>query len=99
MKLKEDQCVCFPCREFEKDDLFVFNNWKKPEKLSKHGKSKKRITSMTKWALSKAKHMMNTSVLKQFDSAHKQYVLSNQRYLPPSNNGVPDVHCSVKCCH
>ncbi len=48
---KEDQCVCFPCREFEKDDSFVFNNWKKPEKLSKHGKSKKHITSMTKWAL------------------------------------------------
>ncbi len=78
---KEDQCVCFPCREFEKDDSFVFNNWKKPEKLSKHGKSKKHITSMTKWALSKANHMMNTSVLKQLDSAHKQYVLTNRRYL------------------
>ena len=78
---KKDQCVCCPCREFEKDDLFVFNNWRKPEKLSKHGKSKKHIMSMIKWALSKVNHMMNTSVLKQLDSAHKQYVLSNQRYL------------------
>lgn len=78
---KEDQCVCFPCREFEKDDSFVFTNWKKPEKLSKHGKSQKHITSMTKWALSKANHRMNTSVLKQMDSAHKQYVHSNRHYL------------------
>ena len=59
----------------------MFNNWRKPEKLSKHGKSQKHITSMTKWALAKANHKMNTSVLKQIDSAHKQYVFSNRQYL------------------
>ena len=74
-EVQEDQCVCFSCREFENDDSFVFNNWKKPEKLSKHGKSRKHITSMTKWA------KKNTSVLKQLDSAHKQLVLSNRKYL------------------
>jgi hypothetical protein len=36
---------------------------------------------MTKWALAKANHKMNTSVLKQIDSAHKQYVFSNRQYL------------------
>ncbi|XP_028412600.1 zinc finger MYM-type protein 1-like [Dendronephthya gigantea] len=36
---------------------------------------------MTKWALAKANHMMNTSVLKQMDNAHKQYVFSNRQYL------------------
>ena len=47
-EMDKDQCVCFPCREFEKDDSFAYNNWRKPEKLSKHGKSEKHITSMTK---------------------------------------------------
>ena len=36
---------------------------------------------MTKWTLSKANDKMNTSVLKQLDSAHKQFVLSNRQYL------------------
>ena len=36
---------------------------------------------MTKWALSKANEKKNTSVLKQLDSAHKQLVLSNGKYL------------------
>ena len=80
-EVEEDQCVCFSCREFENDDSFVFNNWKKLEKLSKHAKSRKHITSMTKWALSKANDKKNTSVVKQLDSAHKQLVLSKQKYL------------------
>ena len=36
---------------------------------------------MTKWALSKVNDKKNTSVLKQLDSAHKQLVLSNRKYL------------------
>ena len=79
--MDKDQCVCFPCREFEKDYSFVYNNWRKPEKLSKHGKSEKHITSMTKWALFTANQKRNTSVLKQLNSAHKQQVISNRQYL------------------
>ena len=80
-EMDKDQCVCFPCREFEKDDSFVYNNWRNPEKLSKHGISEKHITSVTKLALFTANQKWNTSVLKKLNSAHKQQVISNRQYL------------------
>lgn len=77
----KDRCVCFSCRKFENDPSFVFDNWKKPEKLQKHTNSEKHITSMTKWALFKASQLRNTSVLHQLSNAHKEHVESNRKYL------------------
>ncbi|QQP40686.1 Uncharacterized protein FKW44_014820 [Caligus rogercresseyi] len=31
--------VCFPCQKFLSDSTFTYSNWKKPERLVKHGKS------------------------------------------------------------
>ena len=77
----DDQCVCFPCRKFGNDNSFVYSNWKKSEKLRKHGNSEKHITAMTKWALFKANKSRNTSVLEQLSRAHKENVDCNRRYL------------------
>lgn len=77
----KDRCVCFSCRKFENDPSFVFDNWKKPEKLQKHANSEKHITSMIKWALFKASQLRNTSVLHQLSNAHKEHVESNRKYL------------------
>ena len=74
-EMDKDQCVCFPCREFEKDDSFAYNNWRKPEKLSKHCYHK------TKLALFTANQKRNTHMRKQLNSAHKQQVISNRQYL------------------
>jgi hypothetical protein len=80
-EIENDQCVCFSCREFENDDSFVFYNWKKPDKLSKHGRSEKHITCMTKRALFIVNQKRDTSVLEQIHSAHKQQVISNRQNL------------------
>ena len=78
-EIEDDQCVYFSCREFENDYPFVFNNWWKPEKLSKHGISQKHVTSMTKWALYIAIQKQSSSVLNQINSAHKQEVISTRQ--------------------
>lgn len=81
-EIEKDPCACFSCREFENDYTFVFNNWRKPEKLSKHESSEKHVTSMTKWALYIANpSKRSSSVLDQINSAHKQQVISTWQYL------------------
>ena len=42
-EVANDACVCFACVKFGKDTSFVFRNWKKSEKLAKHGKSENRV--------------------------------------------------------
>ncbi|PFX33086.1 hypothetical protein AWC38_SpisGene2011 [Stylophora pistillata] len=37
--VEKDVCVCFAYTEFGKDASFVFKNWKKPSKLTKHSQS------------------------------------------------------------
>ncbi len=77
----KDERTCFACTNFSKETSFVFNNWKKPNKLSKHNASAKHLTSMTKWLLYKAAKSSSTSVLKQLDSYHSEKVKSNHQYL------------------
>ena len=80
-EVDKDQCVCFACAEFGKDTSFVYRNWKKSSKLTKHGKSENHIRSMTRWAQFKTMQKKNTSVLQQLDSAHQEQVASNRQYL------------------
>ncbi|XP_068692664.1 zinc finger MYM-type protein 1-like [Montipora foliosa] len=37
--VEKDVCACFACIEFGEDASFVFKNWKKPSKLTKHSQS------------------------------------------------------------
>ena len=74
-------CVCFACIEFGKDALFVFKNWKKPSKLTKHSQSENHVSCMTKWLQFKAMERKDSSVLQQLSSAHKEQVKINRKYL------------------
>ena len=80
-EVANDACVCFACVEFGKDTSFVFMNWKKSEKLTKHGKSENHVRSMTRWLQFKAMQRNQTSVLQQLNSAHQDQVASNRQYL------------------
>ena len=73
-EVANDACVCFACVEFGKDTSFVFRNWKKSEKLAKHGKSENHVRSMTRWLQFKAMQRNQTSVLQQLNSAHQDQV-------------------------
>ena len=64
--------------------LFVFKNWKKPSKLTKHSQSENHVSCMTKWLQFKAmerKDIEDSSVLQQLSSAHKEQVKINRKYL------------------
>ena len=80
-EVANDACVCFACVEFGKDTSFVFRNWKKSEKLAKHGKSENHVRSMTRWLQFKAMQRNQTCVLQQLNSAHQDQVASNRQYL------------------
>ena len=73
--------MCFACAKFEKDTSFVYTNWKKPTKLTKHGKSENHVRAMTRWAQFKAMQKKKTSILRQLNSAHQEHVASNRQYL------------------
>lgn len=79
--VEKDVCVCFACIEFGKDASFVFKNWKKPSKLTKHSQSENHVSYMTKWLQFKAVERKNSSVLQQLSSAHKEQVKINRKYL------------------
>ena len=81
-EVANDACVCFACVKFGKDTSFVFRNWKKSEKLAKHGKSENHVRFVTRWLQFKAMQRNQTSVLQQLNSAHLQdKVASNRQYL------------------
>ena len=69
------------CIEFGKDASFVFKNWKKPSKLTKHSQSENHVSCMTKRLQFKAMERKNSSVLQQLSSAHKEQVKINRKYL------------------
>ena len=79
--VEKDVCVCFACIEFGKDASFVFKNWKKPSKLTKHSQSENHVSYMTKRLQFKAMERKNSSVLQQLSSAHKEQVKINRKYL------------------
>ena len=76
--VEKDVCVCFACIEFGKDASFVFKNWKKPSKLTKHSQSENHVSCMTKWLQFKAMERKNSSVLQQLSNAHKEQVKFNK---------------------
>ncbi|QQP57420.1 Uncharacterized protein FKW44_002402 [Caligus rogercresseyi] len=73
--------VCFPCQKFLSDSTFTYSNWKKPERLVKHGKSGNHRLAMSKWIISKVNKKHQTSVLVQLDTTHKDMVQKNRNYL------------------
>lgn len=79
--VEKDVCVCFACIEFGKDASFVFKNWKKPSKLTKHSQSENHVSYMTKCLQFKAMERKNSSVLQPLSSAHKEQVKINRKYL------------------
>ena len=74
-------CVCFACIEFVKDASFVFKNWKKLSKLTKHSQSENHVSCITKWLQFRAMERKNSSVLQQLRNAHKEQVKFNRKYL------------------
>ena len=58
----------------------MFDNWKKPEHLTKHHKSENHHTAMAKWSDSRA-NKRNTPVLSELQESHKQDVKENCDYL------------------
>ena len=59
---------------------FSFRDWKKPERLNKHAKSKCHTMAMTKWIVSKNLDS-GESVIDLLDSHHKDSVKANRQYM------------------
>ena len=79
--IKTRKASCFPCQKYLIDHNFTFDNWKKPDRLTKHHKSENHKTAMAKWIDSRANKKRNTSVLSQLQESHKQYAKENREYL------------------
>ena len=75
------KACCYPCQKYLNAHDFTFDNWKKPERLTKHHKSENHQTAMTKWIDSRANKKRNTSILSKLQESHKQNVKENRDYL------------------
>ena len=73
--------MCYPCQKFLHDASFQFSNWKKPERLKKHSKSKGYNLSMEKWLNYQISKKRNASILTQLNKAHVATVTENRNYL------------------
>ena len=72
---------CFSCEKFLKDSSFRYNNWKKPERLLKHGQSQMLSLGMLKWIDAKRTEADKTTILSLMESEHAKSVEENRRYL------------------
>ncbi|XP_028406786.1 zinc finger MYM-type protein 1-like [Dendronephthya gigantea] len=79
--IQSRKCECFPCKEFMKDNSFLFDNWKRSDRLFKHTKSAVHKNAMTKWITAKINCKRQTSVLKQLADAHQRDIMHNRAYL------------------
>ena len=75
------KACCYPCQKYLSAHDFTFDNWKKPERLTKHHKSENHQTAMAKWIDSRANKKRNTSILSKLQESHKQDVKENRDYL------------------
>ena len=65
-----------------KESSFLFSDWKKPERLNKHAKSKCHTMAMTNWIFSK-NIGSGESVIELIDAYHyhKDNVKANRQYM------------------
>ena len=75
------KACCYPCQKYLNAHDFTFDNWKKPERLTKHHKSDNHQTAMAKWIDSRANKKRNTSILSKLQESHKHDVQENREYL------------------
>ena len=78
---KEKEARCFCCETYQDDAHFVFNNWKKPEKLLTHSKSNPHSFAMLKWMSAKHSKANKTSIVTMLQSEHARVVEDNRKYL------------------
>ena len=67
--------MCYPCKKFSHAASFQFLNWKKPERLKKHFKSKGNNLSMEKKLYHQISKWRNASILTQLNEAHRAKLL------------------------
>ncbi|KAK2552826.1 Cilia- and flagella-associated protein 299 [Acropora cervicornis] len=79
------KACCYPSQKYLNAHDFTFDNWKKPERLTKHHKSERHQTAMAKWIDGRA-NKRNTSVLSKLQESHTQDVKENRDYLELSMN-------------
>ena len=79
-QLEENRTICWACQKFMNERNFSFRDWKKPERLNKHAKSKCHTMAMTKWIVSKNLDSVE-SVIDLLDSHHKDNVKANRQYM------------------
>ena len=48
--IKSSKVSCFACHQFSNDNHFIFDNWKKIDRLKKHSVSQSHLFAMKKWA-------------------------------------------------
>ena len=76
----ENRAICWACQKFMNEGNFSFHDWKKPERLNKHAKSKSHTMAMTKWIVSKNLDS-GESVIDLLDSHHKDSVKASRQYM------------------
>ena len=76
------KCIeCYACQKYSANTSFQYCNWKKPERLQKHAKSKIHTLSMTKWLSHQISQRRNNSILMQLNNSHQITVKKNRDYL------------------
>ena len=62
-------------------ELLLFDNWKKPERLIRHHKSKNHLRAMEMWMFSRANKRRQSSLLCKLYESHKNSTKENRQYL------------------
>lgn len=71
----------FPCNMFQSNSTFKFNNWKKPQRLTKHSLSSAHQMAMAQWLAYNTNKRKQTSILMQLNDEHDRQVKENREYL------------------
>ena len=79
--IKSSKVSCFACHQFSNDNHFIFDNWKKIDRLKKHSVSQSHLFAMKRWADFQAAKKNKISVLTQLRSQHAIEVAENRSYL------------------
>jgi len=86
---------CFPCQKFYPvSKSFLFSNWRKPQKLHKHCKSKSHEAAIKKWINLKINLKQQSSVLSKVHYFHEEEIKKNRVFTNYCGNF--DFYCCAE---
>ena len=75
--VETQEASCFPCEVYS-NTSFIYNNWKKTERLVKHATSEAHLNAMLKWMNAKKNEKNKSTMFNQIEGQHQATVIKNR---------------------